>query len=217
MGYIARRMADPFLRIKQPSNIFDRHGSRLFRAFCSRRHVATSVFAKAEDSPKGIFQSCFIAPCDAPVMAGNPDGIWMQLSCILACGHMNPRQLAGASMRMVGPQGPGCFAQVLAQQGISRRHGDQRCKKHQARDQQILFNDSQHIKTLSGAVLRKGLNTELIAQPIFICWFSPTGSSLASSLWRGQVLVTMAPRRDLSVFHWKTPAARQIFRVGFLR
>ena len=24
----------------------------------------------------------FIAPCDVPVMAGNPDGIWMQLSCI---------------------------------------------------------------------------------------------------------------------------------------
>ena len=98
-------------------------------------------------------------------------------------------------MRMIGPKGLGCFAQVLAQQGISRRHGDQRCKKHQVRDQQILFNDSSHIKTLSGAVLRKGLNTELIAQPIFICWFLPTGSSLASSLLRGQVLVTMAPRR----------------------
>ena len=98
-------------------------------------------------------------------------------------------------MRMVGPQSPGCFAQVLAQQGTSRRQGYQRCKKNQARDQQILLHDSQHIKTLLGAVLRKGLNTELIAQPIFICWFLPTGSSLASSLWRGQELVTIAPRR----------------------
>jgi hypothetical protein len=53
-------MADPFLRIKQHSKIFDRHGSRLFRAFCSRRQVATSVFAKAEGSSKGTFQ-CFFA------------------------------------------------------------------------------------------------------------------------------------------------------------
>ena len=54
-------MADPFLRIKQHSNIFDRHGSRLFRAFCSRCHVVKTVFAKAEGSPKGIFQRCFFA------------------------------------------------------------------------------------------------------------------------------------------------------------
>jgi len=60
VGCIARRMADPFLRIKQHSNIFDHHGSRLFRAFCSRRHVVTTVFAKAEGSPKGIFQYCFL-------------------------------------------------------------------------------------------------------------------------------------------------------------
>jgi len=54
-------MADPFLRIKQHSNIFDRHGSRLFRAFFSRCHVVKTVFAKAEGSPKGIFQHCFFA------------------------------------------------------------------------------------------------------------------------------------------------------------
>jgi hypothetical protein len=53
-------MSNPFLRIKQHSNIFDRHGSRLFRAFCSRRHVATPVFAKAEGSSKGIFQHWFL-------------------------------------------------------------------------------------------------------------------------------------------------------------
>ena len=89
-------------------------------------------------------------------MAGNPDGIWMKLSgiwplviCILG--------------RLIGSQGLGRFAQVLAQQGKARRHGYQRCKKYQVRDQKFLSKDSQHIKALSVAVLRKGFNSELIA------------------------------------------------------
>ena len=98
-------------------------------------------------------------------------------------------------MRMVGPQGLG----LLRSGFCAARHilKTWRSALQETPSPRLtnFVHDFQHIKTLSGAVLRKGLNTELIAQPIFICWFSPTGSSLASSLWRGQVLVTMAPRR----------------------
>ena len=109
------------------------------------------------------FLKCFFAPCDLLVMVGNPDGIWMKLSGIWPLVICILGRLAVASGRMLGSQGLGRFAQVLAQQGKARRHGYQRCKKYQVRDQKFLSKDSQHIKALSVAVLRKGFNSELIA------------------------------------------------------